>query len=297
MPKARSPNRNKAFELYEQSNGTIPLVEIANALGETDGTVRGWKSKDKWESKLNGTFQTNDTERSEKKKPNKKNSKKSSSSLYNEKSDVPIMGTNENRETNIKQKTRGAPKGNSNAKGNRGGKGAPPKNKYALATGEYETIIMNDIFSETELALINTETNVYVELDQELKYWSVREYRMLVRIKKLEDTKKELMVSSITTTDSETEGGNFTGTTKGKSTFLKNTLDEILRIEEALTRVQANKLKVLEKIHKFDMDHTRLKLEKKRIQLYENKLKGVISKEDIEDFLLEELEDLGELDI
>jgi len=55
MPK-RSPERSKAFEIWKQHNGEIPLVSIAKQLGLPEGTVRGWKNKDKWEFKLTGTF-------------------------------------------------------------------------------------------------------------------------------------------------------------------------------------------------------------------------------------------------
>ena len=65
MPRARNPNREKAFEIYKSHNGEIDLVEIANQLSLSPGTVRGWKSKDQWEQKLNGTFRKN-TERSKK---------------------------------------------------------------------------------------------------------------------------------------------------------------------------------------------------------------------------------------
>lgn len=67
MPRQRSPNRDKAFRLWQESGGTIELVDIAKQLDVPEGTVRGWKKKDKWDSNLNGTFQTN-TERSEPKK-------------------------------------------------------------------------------------------------------------------------------------------------------------------------------------------------------------------------------------
>lgn len=65
MPRARNPNREKAFEIYKNHNGDIDLVEIANQLSLSPGTVRGWKSKDQWEQKLNGTFRKN-MERSKK---------------------------------------------------------------------------------------------------------------------------------------------------------------------------------------------------------------------------------------
>jgi protein YqaS len=64
LGRARDPNRDKAFEIYSENNGNIELVEIAERLGVSAGTVRGWKSKDKWEPKIKGTFQKKNTERS-----------------------------------------------------------------------------------------------------------------------------------------------------------------------------------------------------------------------------------------
>lgn len=78
MARQRNPNREKAFEIYQENKGNIDLVEIARQLDISAGTVRGWKSKDKWEQKLNGTFQKN-TERSKRKKggqPKNTNAKK-----------------------------------------------------------------------------------------------------------------------------------------------------------------------------------------------------------------------------
>lgn len=67
MPRARDPNRDKAYEIYKGADGKIDLVEIASQLNISPGTVRGWKSKDRWEQKLNGTLRKN-TERSKRKK-------------------------------------------------------------------------------------------------------------------------------------------------------------------------------------------------------------------------------------
>lgn len=58
MPRVRSPERESAFEIYKDHNGNIDLIEIASQLNLPSGTVRGWKAKDKWEEKLNGTLQT-----------------------------------------------------------------------------------------------------------------------------------------------------------------------------------------------------------------------------------------------
>lgn len=77
MPRARDPNREAAFKIYKEQGGNIDLVEIASQLNLSAGTIRGWKSKDKWEQQLNGTLQTN-TERSKRSRggqPGNKNSK------------------------------------------------------------------------------------------------------------------------------------------------------------------------------------------------------------------------------
>ncbi|MBC1209484.1 terminase [Listeria booriae] len=64
MPKPRSPNRDKAYEIYQEHHGKIELNAIAAKLGIGDGTVRGWKNKDKWEERLFGTPPKKSTERS-----------------------------------------------------------------------------------------------------------------------------------------------------------------------------------------------------------------------------------------
>lgn len=75
LGRARDPNRDKAFEIYSENNGNIELIEIAERLGVSAGTVRGWKSKDKWEPKIKGTFQKKNTERSKKPRGAPKGSK------------------------------------------------------------------------------------------------------------------------------------------------------------------------------------------------------------------------------
>ncbi|MCM3573297.1 terminase small subunit [Mesobacillus subterraneus] len=57
MPRARDPNRDKAFEIWKQHKGEIKLKDIAAQLGVSEGTVRGWKTKDNWDGNSNGTLQ------------------------------------------------------------------------------------------------------------------------------------------------------------------------------------------------------------------------------------------------
>lgn len=56
MSRGRSPNRDKAFEMYKESNGDIKLIDIAKELNIKDSQVRKWKSQDKWDEVLKGAL-------------------------------------------------------------------------------------------------------------------------------------------------------------------------------------------------------------------------------------------------
>lgn len=58
MPKARSPERDQAYELYKNSKGLMPLREIARQLNVPEKSVSGWKCKDKWDDQMNGVLHT-----------------------------------------------------------------------------------------------------------------------------------------------------------------------------------------------------------------------------------------------
>ena len=50
MPRGRSPNREKALELWKKSDGKRLLRDIAEELGVSEAMVRKWKNQDGWES-------------------------------------------------------------------------------------------------------------------------------------------------------------------------------------------------------------------------------------------------------
>lgn len=58
MPRQRSPNRDRAFDIYREHGGNIENRRIAEILGIPEKTVGGWKCKDKWDDKLNGVLQS-----------------------------------------------------------------------------------------------------------------------------------------------------------------------------------------------------------------------------------------------
>ncbi|MBB6601811.1 hypothetical protein HW432_05890 [Bacillus pumilus] len=88
MARARNPNRDKAFQLWKESEGSRLLKDIAEELGVTANTIRKWKANDKWDEEFKGSAPI-------------------------EKRSAPI---------------RGAPKGNKNAVGNSGGAPARNQN-------------------------------------------------------------------------------------------------------------------------------------------------------------------------
>lgn len=56
MPRARDPNRDKAFEIFKEHNGDITNRKIAEILDCPEKTISAWKSRDKW----NAVLQTNE---------------------------------------------------------------------------------------------------------------------------------------------------------------------------------------------------------------------------------------------
>ena len=57
MARVRSPNRDKAFEIYKEHSGNIANREIAKTMGISEKTISGWKAKDKWKERLNRVLQ------------------------------------------------------------------------------------------------------------------------------------------------------------------------------------------------------------------------------------------------
>lgn len=132
-----------------------------------------------------------------------------------------------------------------------GGKstGPPPEkmrgNKNAVTTGEYETIWMDALDDHERVLFYAVETDVLKQIDEELRLITIRERRMLQRIERLR------------------AAGDFTvvrqtvGIEKGKKTNLQEaegTIGQIQAIEEALTRVQEKKAKLLELKHKIETE-------------------------------------------
>lgn len=224
LAKERSPNRDKAFEMYKDSKGKMLLKDIAAALDIKEGTIRAWKNRDKWDESIGVTLQ---------KKNN--NATKKECNVTNKKNETKQTKSNK-KKTNSRLKKEAYPQL------------ARPGNKNAVRTGEYEKI-MFDTMDETELQLIKTiEENKKDLLIKEIQLLTVRERRMLKRIKDLSEKEMEV-VREIERGEDETEIES------------ENTLLQIQNIEEALSRVQEKKLKAIDSLHKYEIDESKFELE------------------------------------
>lgn len=234
MPKARSPNRDKAFEIFKENQGNISNREIARILSESEKSIAVWKKRDCWLNKTNVVQQINECCTTKEKENTTKK----------------IGGTLRNKG------------------------GAPIRNKNALKTGEYETIFF-DTLADNERELLLHDYDAYKQIFIEIDLLSVREYKMLKRIKELEDLESNLAVSSVTKTKK--------GYDETIVTEIIPVKKPIMELEEALTRIQARKSKYIEMLNNFGINYDKLELDKEKVKIYKNKSSLKISIDDLID--------------
>ncbi|MGQ7886843.1 phage terminase small subunit [Paenibacillus sp. WC2504] len=243
MPRERSPDRDKAKQIWLESTGKLKLKDLAAELGLGETQIRKWKSQDKWSASLKGNV------------TNEKNgnvTKRIGAPLGN-KNAVGNKG--------------GAPKGSKNALGNRGGTGGPVGNKKAVTTGEFESIWMDTLEEDEQELARQVETDPIRQADEAITLLSIRERRMLQRIQNLRNAlsekQRKVLQERITVKDVQTVHDDKTGQTKSVvvpidklvTTKIEESdirvIDDLLRLEEALTRVQDKKLKAIELKNRF----------------------------------------------
>lgn len=144
-----------------------------------------------------------------------------------------------------------------------GGKSTGPKDREALSeammgnknnkptTGEFEYIGIDTMTDEEKRLIASVNLQVTVLLDHEIQLMTLREYRMMNRIKQLTEA------GDFTTTQIEEERG--IGSSRFKRTNIRKeikqgTLGQIQAIEEALTRLQGKKARVLELKHNIESE-------------------------------------------
>lgn len=207
MARKRDPRRDEAKKIWLDSGGKKVLKELASELNVSDSQIRKWKSVDKWAEELKG------------------NVTKSNSNVTNKS---------------------GAPPGNKNAKGNKGG--SPPKgNKNAIKTGEYEIIFADMLSDEEKDIYSNLNDDPFFILNDEIRLLKIRQFRMMKRIKEAEkglnDEEVERLQQLRKVKEPSSIGGKVVTVKREvlkdvqitRKTFRK--LDDILAIEDALTRI------------------------------------------------------------
>lgn len=247
MPRARSPNRDKAFELWIASEGRRELKDIADELGVSPEQVRKWKHSDDWDGRTHTV-------------------------------------TLPNGKGNVTKRNRGGQRGNTNSVGHTGG---PPKgNKNGLKHGAYERIMVG-LLSEDEAAVFTDEdtgTDVEAELRSTLAALNAKEIRLMKRINSITASAKGgQIVRGVDKATSEVRKGIFTEDEKGHlvsaddpdvfpavtqnttATHTASMYDALDKLEAELDRVQARKIKILTKLEDIKVQRERLELERKRI--------------------------------
>ena len=188
--------------------------------------------------------------------------------------------TLQKKKRNVAKKKGGQP-GNKNAAGNKGG-AAPEKNKNAVTTGEFETLLFDCLDLEEQRLVQAVPEDKQALLMQEIQLLTVRERRMLKRIELLRDAADEENKLAAGET-----GMTAVGHKKGlenKETDLfeyRGKLGQIQNIEDALTRVQARKQAAIDALHRYGVDDARLELETMKVDLAALKLGG--QEQEVED--------------
>lgn len=171
MGRTRSPDSIKAEQLYHDG---MKLVDIAKKMKVPEGTVRRWKSTQRWDDSTPQNGKKKQSERSDKKNNGKPSVRK-----------------------------RGAPIGNTNAKGHK----TPKGNKFALKHGGYSPVYWDTLDDEEKELIDEMQSDPEVALIEQIKLYSVRERRLMKIINKYRNMAapdgKEVQVAMQITSRSE----------------------------------------------------------------------------------------------
>ncbi|OTN87549.1 phage terminase small subunit [Enterococcus faecium] len=260
MARKRDPRRDEAKKIWLESNGEKQLKEIASELNVSDSQVRKWKSQDKWSAELK-------------------------SNVTNGKSNVTNQG--------------GAPLGNQNAKGNKGNSRASPPvgNKNALKTGEYETIFFETLSEEEKDIYSSLNDDPSFVLSEEIRLLKIRQFRMMKRIQQAEAGLNDEEVERLQQlrkikTPIEKNGKKL----EIKHEVMKDVqisrkthrkIDDILSIEDSLTRISNQLAKAIKQMNELYMNEYRtdlIKAQTDKIQAETNEIGGNNSGEEIEEW-------------
>lgn len=222
MARARSPDSIKAEKMFHEG---IKLVDIAKKLDVPAGTVRRWKSTQKWD----GPTKKKENERSDKEKDKKANVRK-----------------------------QGAPKGNQNAKGH----GAPTGNQNATKHGAYCAVYIDALSEEEQQLLESIDDSEEQHLIEEIRLITIRERRLLKRIQNFEEQSqrtKGMLIKGVKKTSTAKFDGKADIKANNKKelnaeitetsvTDTESAMESIMKCEAELTKVQRAKNKLIDSL-------------------------------------------------
>ena len=138
-----------------------------------------------------------------------------------------------------------------------GGKSTGPKdksklekNKNAVTTGEHETIWLDCLTEEERKKYQSINTDLTTQLDEEIKLITFREFRMMQRIAKLAEVEFTVVEKAIKSKATEDNKSDIAVSEQEEKVL--GTLGQIQGIEEALTRVQGKKSRLLKLKHQME---------------------------------------------
>jgi len=252
------------YELaYEDYKNGMKQKDIAAKYNVSINTVKSWQQR-KWKE------MDNNADADQKVcTPNKKSMHTKSGAPKGNKNAVGNAG--------------GAPRGNSNAKGNKGGS-APTGNKNAVTTGEYETIMWDYLDDEEKEIFESIETDPLFQIDMTIRELSIRQRRMMKRIKKVEDglseTQKRVLqqLRKVKEAAPGTDGKTVTVIKERMVTVeIDETkfraIDDILNIEEALTRITNQLVRAIKQKHDIEKSILEQQVKLEQMQLNVEKTK------------------------
>ncbi|MFR8760228.1 MAG: phage terminase small subunit [Negativibacillus sp.] len=210
MPRPRSPNRDKAFELWKESGKNRTLKEIAQELGVSENQVRKWKNQDKWENrealpnvtKSNGnTIQTN--------------------------------GNITNQSKPAKRK-RGGQKGNKN------------RYEHGLYANPTMDMIPRQELERLQRMDFADEESIIID---EIILLTSRERQLMESIQKYQDQKNGLSLDGVTRRVVENEGARDSRSKQVETTTrTRDVFDVIQKLQAELTKVQKEKRQYLSEL-------------------------------------------------
>lgn len=127
------------------------------------------------------------------------------------------------------------------------GAGAPEGNKNAVTTGEFESIWLDTLEDDEKALIQQVKTDEESQLDEQMRLTTIRIRRMMKRIQFLKTEGMHVVEEVFELGDGEETGPMTKQKRHGNMGLIQN-------IEEALTRVQAQAISLIDKKHRIRMD-------------------------------------------